>query len=66
LPDKTGPISFGRPPGQGSLGMPVLENGDGPVIYYMECSQCGQQFKSSSDDIVLDLGPISHIEDAGE
>ena len=36
------------------------------VIYYLECSRCGQQFKSSSEDVLLDLGPTSHIEDASE
>jgi transcription elongation factor Elf1 len=33
------------------------------VIYYMECSRCGQQFKSSGDDVVLNIGRTSHIED---
>jgi Pyruvate/2-oxoacid:ferredoxin oxidoreductase delta subunit len=26
------------------------------VIYYMECKRCGLQFKSSSEDVLLDPG----------
>ncbi len=26
------------------------------AVYYMECNRCGNQFKSSSEDILLDPG----------
>jgi hypothetical protein len=36
------------------------------VIYYMECNRCGHQFKSSSDDVLLDPGSATTVEDVGE
>ena len=36
------------------------------VIYYMECNRCGHHFKSSSDDVLLEPGSATTMDDVGE
>jgi Zn ribbon nucleic-acid-binding protein len=36
------------------------------IIYYMECNRCGHHFKSSCDDVLLEPGSATTIDDLGE